>query len=164
MIATVLAWLLSMGATCFTPPVDAPVVDPFRAPACTYCAGNRGIEYGTQPGQAVVAAASGTVTYSGAVAGVRYVVVRHGDGRLATYGRLESTVAVVGGLLQQGGLVGAASDRFYFGLRDQGIYIDPAPWLGSWRGRPRLIPSDGSHARPSPPRRMICGASTPPGR
>ena len=28
-----------------TPPVDAPVLDPFRAPAGPYGPGNRGIEY-----------------------------------------------------------------------------------------------------------------------
>ena len=32
-------------APCWQPPVTGVVVDPFRAPACTWCAGNRGIEY-----------------------------------------------------------------------------------------------------------------------
>ena len=35
------------------PPVDAPVVDPFREPAVPVVPGNRGIEYGTAPGHAV---------------------------------------------------------------------------------------------------------------
>ena len=37
----------------YVPPVDAPVVDPFRPPAGPYGAGNRGLEYGTRPGTEV---------------------------------------------------------------------------------------------------------------
>ncbi len=32
-------------APCWNPPVAGRVVDPFRMPACTWCPGNRGIEY-----------------------------------------------------------------------------------------------------------------------
>ena len=42
-----------------TPPVDAPVLDPFRLPAGPYGPGNRGIEYDTEPGEIVLAAAGG---------------------------------------------------------------------------------------------------------
>ena len=79
-----------VGGACWLPPVDAPVVDPFRPPPCTWCAGNRGLEYGTPSGVAVRAVAAGEVTFSGTVAGERYVVVRHADGRRATYGGLAS--------------------------------------------------------------------------
>ena len=48
---------------------------PFRAPACAYCPGNRGLEYDAAVGSPVRAAAAGTVTFAGVVAGVRYVVV-----------------------------------------------------------------------------------------
>ena len=50
--------------------VTVPVVDPFRAPACSYCPGNRGLEYQPASGSVAVAAAAGTVTFSGVVAGV----------------------------------------------------------------------------------------------
>ena len=33
----------------YRPPVDAPVVDPFRPPAERWSAGNRGVEYATDP-------------------------------------------------------------------------------------------------------------------
>ena len=53
----------------FRSPVDAPVSDPFRPPDGTYGAGNRGIEYDTRPGEVVRAAATGTVSFAGAVTG-----------------------------------------------------------------------------------------------
>ena len=37
----------AVAAECWRPPVPAPVVDPFREPACRWCRGNRGIDYGT---------------------------------------------------------------------------------------------------------------------
>ncbi len=39
----------------YVPPVDAPVVDGFRPPATPFGAGNRGLEYGTDPGTPVAA-------------------------------------------------------------------------------------------------------------
>ena len=43
---------------CWVPPVEAPVTDPFRAPRCEWCPGNRGIEYGPTAGQVVTAVAA----------------------------------------------------------------------------------------------------------
>ena len=54
-------------------PVIAPVLDGFRAPASPYAAGNRGVELDTTPGAILVAAADGTVTFAGPVAGTVYV-------------------------------------------------------------------------------------------
>ena len=62
------------------PPVDAPVVDPFRPPTSPYGPGNRGIDYATVPGTVVRTIAPGTVTFAGVVAGTRYVTVTHADG------------------------------------------------------------------------------------
>ncbi|MEL7210808.1 MAG: hypothetical protein AAGK32_21650, partial [Actinomycetota bacterium] len=46
------------GGDCrWTPPVAAAVVDPFRPPAGPYAPGNRGIEYGVDDGDPVVAVA-----------------------------------------------------------------------------------------------------------
>ena len=64
------------------------IVDPFRAPACAFCAGNRGLEYQPHAGSAGRRRRAGVVTFSGVVAGVRYLVVDQTDGRSATYGRL----------------------------------------------------------------------------
>ncbi len=158
MIGPVIALML-LAPGCYQPPVASPVVDPFRAPACSYCPGNRGLEYEPPTGSRVVAAAGGVVKFSGVVAGVRYVVITQSDGRSATYGRLASARVGVGATVEMGDVVGTTTDHFYFGLREGDRYIDPAPYLGVARYRPRLLPVDGSPARPAPPPTMVCAAS-----
>src|SRR4051812_49656819 len=64
----------------YIPPVDAPVSEPFHVEGGHYGPGNRGIEYATSPGDAIVAAADGTVVFSGTVAGGRPATIRHDDG------------------------------------------------------------------------------------
>jgi murein DD-endopeptidase MepM/ murein hydrolase activator NlpD len=155
--AVVALVLLTPG--CYQPPVSSPVVDSFRAPACTYCPGNRGLEYEPAWGSRVVAASAGVVRFSGLVAGVRYLVVQQADGRTATYGRLATARVAVGDTVAAGDLVGTSTTRFYFGLREGDRYIDPAPYLGTLRYRPRLVPTDGSAPRPAPPPTMHCAAS-----
>jgi murein DD-endopeptidase MepM/ murein hydrolase activator NlpD len=144
------------GAPCYLPPVDAPVVDPFREPACSWCPGNRGIEYGPQPGQPVIAAAAGVVTFAGVVVGVRYVVVEHIDGLRMTYGKLASTTLDEGDRVLQGQRIGTTTDDFFLGLRRGDEYLDPAPYLGQLRWRTRLVPTDGSPGRPAGPPRLVC--------
>ncbi len=154
-----LASLALLAPNCYQPPVTSPIVDRFRAPACSYCPGNRGLEYEPLAGSRVVAAAAGIVRFSGVVAGVRFLVVEQADGRSATYGRLAAARIVVGTRVRQGDVVGSTSDRFYFGLRQGDRYVDPALFLGALRHRPRLVPVDGSAARPAPPPTMACAAS-----
>jgi murein DD-endopeptidase MepM/ murein hydrolase activator NlpD len=60
-------------------PSNATVVDPFRAPECARCAGNRGIEYALPPNSPVYSGLRGQVVYVGTVARVQYVVVRASD-------------------------------------------------------------------------------------
>jgi murein DD-endopeptidase MepM/ murein hydrolase activator NlpD len=151
--------LALLAPTCYRPPVEAAIVDPFRAPACTFCPGNRGLEYRPPSGTSVVAAADGVVRFSGVVADVRYVVVEQHDGRTATYGRLAAAQVGIGSALRAGDVVGTTTDRFYFGLREGDQYIDPAPFLGSLRYRHRLVPIDGSGPRPPPPPAIRCAAS-----
>lgn len=158
MIAVVVVMALA-APSCYLPPVSAPVVDSFRAPACTFCPGNRGLEYEPPFGSRVRAAAAGVVSFSGAVAGVRYVVVQQTDGRTATYGRLATAAVGVGATVGPGDLIGVTTDRFFFGLRRGQVYIDPAPFLGVLRYRPRLVPLDGSAPRRAPPPTMKCAAS-----
>jgi murein DD-endopeptidase MepM/ murein hydrolase activator NlpD len=152
-------------ATCWRPPVEGRVVDPFREPTCRWCAGNRGLEYRVGNGTAVHAAAAGTVTFSGSVAGVRYVVVALDNGWRHTYGRLTSTRVGVGDPVVMGSVIGRVSAAFFFGLRIGDAYADPAPFMGVVVGRPRLIPTDGSPARPSPSPTLRCaGVSSLGGR
>ena len=152
------AALVAVVATCWLPPVDAPVVDPFRAPACTWCPGNRGIEYGPVPGQTVVAVEAGTVSFAGSVARVAYVVVLHDDGIRATYGRLEQIGVVTGQRVSAGQRLGTTTGRFYFGLRDGNTPVDPTPLIGRRTWPARLVPMDGTPARPVAPLGPVCPA------
>lgn len=145
-------------ASCWAPPVVGRMVDPFRAPPCPYCAGNRGIEYAVASPTTVRAATGGVVTFAGSVAGVGYVVVRLDNGWRLTYGRLSSRAVAEGDTVERGSVVGSASGEFFFGLRvGDDDYADPAPYLGEWVGRPRLIPTDGTPARDAPPPILRCG-------
>ncbi len=103
------------------------------------------------------AAASGTVTFSGVVVDVRYVVVRHGDGLLATYGGLSSTTLHAGDIVVTGQLVGHSGAGLYFGLRTgPDAYIDPQPLLGELVVPPYLVPTDGTARRPPPEPVLRC--------
>lgn len=144
---------------CLIPPVDVPVVDGFRPPTCAFCPGNRGLEYDTAVGTGVIASASGTVTFSAVVAGTRYVVIADDDGLTATYGKLATTGLAVGRRVSGGGPIGTTTSHFYFGLRRGDTYIDPAPLLGQWTYRARLIPVDGSPGRAPGSPRLACSAT-----
>jgi murein DD-endopeptidase MepM/ murein hydrolase activator NlpD len=157
-IGAVLA-LVMLAPGCYRAPVSSPVVDPFRVPPCAFCPGNRGLEYRPPAGSPVIAAAAGVVGFSGVVAGVRYLVVEQADGRTATYGRLAAAEVASGTPVAAGQTVGITTDRFYFGLREGSTYIDPAPFLGVLRYRPRLVPVDGSASRRAPPPTMRCASS-----
>ena len=143
-------------APCWFPPVVGEVVDPYREPPCRWCAGNRGIDYGIAGGVDVRAAATGRVVFVGRVVDARYVVVRLASGWRHTYGGLTSTPLVAGDVVLANGDVGRASGTFFFGLRIGDDYADPAPFLGTLRGRVRLIPIDGTPPRPAPPARPRC--------
>ncbi len=162
--AIVLAALLTANgpaeaAPCWRPPVTGRIADPFRAPACPYCAGNRGLEYEVGPNATVRAVGAGVVTWAGSIAGTRYVVVQHPNDWRVTYGRLGSSSLRIGDRVVRRSLIGAASGSFYFGLRIGAQYSDPEPYLGRPAGRPRLIPIDGTTPRPSPPPRWRCGTA-----
>ncbi len=145
-------------STCWRPPVSAPVADPFREPLCRWCPGNRGIEYATTAGDRVVAVTAGEVSFSGTVAGRNYVVIRHADGRRATYGNLVDRLYAQGDVIATGAVVGHAAGAFHFGLRDGERYIDPAPFIGRLAGVVRLVPADGTAAAPAGPPRLVCSA------
>ena len=144
-------------ASCWRPPVEAPVVDPFREPACPWCPGNRGFEYGTGAGAVVRAVAAGRVSFSGDVAGTGYVVVRHADGLRATYGGIVGIRLVEGDPVAARARVGVTDRNLHFGLRDGDVYLDPAPYVGRLVHRARLVPLDSTVARTAPPPRLRCG-------
>ena len=124
----------------FRPPVDRPVADPFRPPSDPYGPGNRGIEYDTEPGDAVRAAAAGTVVFSGAVAGSLHVTIDHGGGVVSSYSYLQRVSVRVGSRVSQGQVIAIAGERLHFGVRVDGSYVDPAGFIGVPRIRVRLVP------------------------
>jgi hypothetical protein len=126
----------------YVPPVDAPVVDPFRAPTTPYGPGNRGLEYGTEPGTEVVAAADGVVTFAGLVAGTRHVTVLHDDGVRTSYSFLARIDVVVGQHLRQGDVVGITAGTLHFGARVGDAYFDPASLFGTGPPQVHLVPFD----------------------
>ena len=126
----------------FRPPVDAPVIDPFRPPLDPYGPGNRGIEYDTEPGDTVRAAASGTVVFAGAVATALHVTVDHGGGLLSSYSYLQRISVRAGAAVARGAVIGIAGNRLHFGVRLDGGYTDPARFIGVRRVRLRLVPFD----------------------
>ncbi|MGH9117030.1 MAG: peptidoglycan DD-metalloendopeptidase family protein [Acidimicrobiales bacterium] len=133
----------------YRPPVVAPVLDPFRAPASPYGPGNRGIEYDTAPGQPVVASASGVVTFAGAVAGTRHVTIGHVDGVRTSYSFLASVEVTSGQRVEQGSPVGTAGDTFHFGARIGDVYVDPDLLFGSGPTEVALVPHDRPLPAPS---------------
>ena len=119
-------------------PVDAEVVDSFRAPAHVGAPGNRGLEYEPAPGQPVRASAEGEVVFAGSVARNRFVTVLHGDGLRTSYGYLGWIAVAKGDWVEAGQLLGTTSERFFFSVRAGDAYLDPALVLSA--GRVRLVP------------------------
>lgn len=124
----------------FRPPVDAPVTDPFRPPENPYGSGNRGVEYDTEPGDAVRAAAAGTVVFSGAVAGSLHVTIDHGGGLVSSYSYLERISVRDGVEVAPSQVIAIAGERLHFGVRANGSYVDPFGFTGVRRIRVRLVP------------------------
>jgi murein DD-endopeptidase MepM/ murein hydrolase activator NlpD len=142
---------------CWRPPVAAPISDPFRAPDCRWCAGNRGVEYGTLAGVSVRAVTTGRVTFSGVVAGRRYVVVLDAAGRRVTYGDLALPVPFTGAVVVAGSVVGVTTGPLHLGVRVGDDYLDPEDFLGTPVIRPHLVPVDGRPGR-RPVVTVHCGA------
>ncbi|MBW3615501.1 MAG: peptidoglycan DD-metalloendopeptidase family protein [Actinobacteria bacterium] len=135
----------------YRPPVDAPLSDTFRPPppGSPYGAGNRGIDYATEEGQAVVAAAPGEVVFAGRVGSSLHAVVLHADGLRTSYSFLREIAVRRGDRVESGDMVGAAgAGGLHFGARTGGdTYVDPLVLLGQREGRVRLVP-DPDESRP----------------
>ena len=126
----------------YAPPVDAVVTDPFRPPATAFGAGNRGLEYGTEPGTPVRAAADGRVTFAGSVAGSLHVTVLHDDGIRTTSSFLQRVDVVVGQSVRQGDVVGLTAGRLHLGARRGDGYFDPATLFAGGPPQVHLVPFD----------------------
>ena len=123
--------------TWLVPPVDGAVVVRFQAPEVDWGPGHRGIDYEVSPGTAVRAAAAGTVTFAGEVAGSLAVTIEHPDGLATTYSILSEANVSAGDSVGAGELVGEAGGShpgtgagLHFGVKLDGEYVDPESYLG----------------------------------
>lgn len=124
----------------------------FERPATPFGPGHRGVDLPAPPGGPVIAAADGTVSFAGPVAGRGVVTVTHGELR-TTYEPVLPT-AQVGAVLRAGEPLGTllaghggcpAPACLHWGLLRGSEYLDP---LGMFRRvPPRLLPLGGVNAR-----------------
>jgi murein DD-endopeptidase MepM/ murein hydrolase activator NlpD len=122
-----------------------PVVRGFEPPPEPWLPGHRGVDLLGSPGQRVRAAAAGTVTFAGTLAGRGVVVVSHGTTR-TTYEPVLPSVragALVAAGAPLGTLSGAAGHCpprvcLHWGLLRDKTYLDPLSMLGS--APVRLLP------------------------
>jgi murein DD-endopeptidase MepM/ murein hydrolase activator NlpD len=125
------------------------VTRPFEPPPTPYAAGHRGVDLAGAPGEEVVAAAAGLVSYAGPLAGRGVVVVVHGLLR-TTYEPVQATVER-GTTVTAGQLIGRlqaghpgcpAIACLHWGLLRGQTYLDPLSVLGE--RQVRLLPPSGS--------------------
>lgn len=141
-------------------PLDGPphVVDGFDPPDQPWRAGHRGVDLAGSTGQAVRAAAAGTVSYANTLAGRGVVVIKHGSVR-TTYEPVTASVSV-GDRVTAGTTIGhldrghcsAPQACLHWGLKRGDRYLDPmrlaaqsgpAPAAG---GHYRLLPASARKA------------------
>ncbi len=145
----------------WSPPVDAPVVRNFDPPAAAWGAGHLGVDYGVPPGTAVRAAADGTVSFAGNVAGALHVVVLHPDGLRTSYSFLSSATVRRGEAVARGDALGVSGgggaghghDEVHFGLRAGERYLDPLLLFApvDLAEVVRLVPAGGGADGVAPP-------------
>ncbi|TAM90056.1 MAG: M23 family metallopeptidase [Jatrophihabitans sp.] len=126
----------------------------FEPPPTPYAAGHRGVDLAVAPGQAVTAAADGTVTFAGAVAGRGVVVISSGDGVRTEYEPVRPA-ARAGDRVARRDPIGvvegshgdcAPSTCLHWGARREGAYFDPLTLLAPL-GPVRLLPWRDAQAR-----------------
>lgn len=128
-------------------PVPGAVLHGFEAPLTEWGAGHRGVDLAASPGDPVRAAAAGTVSFAGMVAGRPVLTIDHGNGVDTTYEPVRSVVAT-GQRVAAGQLVGALdtgghAPGLHWGLRRGARYFDPMLHLvGGPSGEIRLLPLD----------------------
>ncbi|MDR1791802.1 MAG: peptidoglycan DD-metalloendopeptidase family protein [Propionibacteriaceae bacterium] len=127
-------------------PLAGPMVRGFDPPDQRWLAGHRGVDILGHPGDEIVAAAAGKVSYAGNVGGKPVVTVTHGELR-TTYEPVRAAVKV-GQQVYAGELIGTleaghdcpGGDCLHWGLKRGEEYLDPLSLLDG--GQVRLLPDD----------------------
>jgi murein DD-endopeptidase MepM/ murein hydrolase activator NlpD len=121
----------------WTWPVTGPIIRGFDPPDSPYGSGHRGIDIAAPFGTVVVAAAPGQVSFAGNVGGHLFVTIDHGEGLLSTCAYLSAIVVRKGDLVAAGqplglsgsGHPGDVTPNLHFGVRLNGVYVDPLDYL-----------------------------------
>jgi murein DD-endopeptidase MepM/ murein hydrolase activator NlpD len=132
------------------------IVRGFEPPAEPWQAGHRGVDLLASPGEPVLAAGAGRVTFAGWVGGVPAVTVTHPDGRRTTYQPVLAAI-VRGSEVARGTILGRVSAGgshclpracLHWGLRLGASYLDPLSLVGAslevrllplWSAQPTAI-------------------------
>ncbi|MEW6059320.1 MAG: M23 family metallopeptidase [Actinomycetota bacterium] len=152
-IAVVLAWLAPAYAGAageWSWPVVGPVIHGFDAPSTPYGSGHRGIDIAAAFGTPVRAPAPGVVKFAGQVGGELFVSIDHGGGLVSSYSWVSTVLVHKGDVLGEGtalalsgiGHVGVSPAHVHFGVKWDGVYVDPLSVLAPARlvGLIRLVP------------------------
>jgi murein DD-endopeptidase MepM/ murein hydrolase activator NlpD len=115
----------------------------FTPPALAWASGHRGVDLVAKPGEAILAAASGTVVFAGSIAGKPVVSIDHGAVR-TTYEPVITGLHVgervaLGQSIGVLGTGGHCRGCLHWGLREGKSYLDPLLLLGGRHGRVRLV-------------------------
>lgn len=143
--ALLLTTLLTPTTTRFSWPLPPPhpVVRAFEAPASPFGPGHRGVDLSAAEGTPVLAAATGTVVYAGAVAARTLVSIEHSGGLRTTYEPIAPTVTA-GHPVRRGEVIGhlqpghCPTPCLHWGARRGHEYLDPLRLVS--RGQVRLLP------------------------
>lgn len=111
-------------------PVEGKVIRPFDPPATPWSRGHRGVDLAVRPAALIRVAGSGTVIFTGTLAGRGVVSIEHTPGMRTTYEPVRALVRR-GAQVRTGQVIGVhAPDRhhpttLHWGLRIRGGYADP---------------------------------------
>jgi murein DD-endopeptidase MepM/ murein hydrolase activator NlpD len=119
-------------------PVRGPVIEAFDPPETPFGSGHRGIDIAVSFGTTVVAPDAATVAFAGKVGGHLFVTLDHGAGLTSTYSwvsaalvRRNDVVAAGAPIALSGqGHPGSTIPHLHFGVRLDGVYLDPLDFLG----------------------------------
>lgn len=121
----------------WTWPVVGPVIEPFDPPDTPYGSGHRGIDIAAPVGTTVVAPAAGVVAFAGRVGGELFVTLDHGGGLTSTSSWVSAALVVEGDAVSRGSAIaltgtghpGSSTPHLHFGVRLDGVYLDPMTFL-----------------------------------
>jgi murein DD-endopeptidase MepM/ murein hydrolase activator NlpD len=107
----------------------------FRAPVTEYAPGHRGIDLAARPGDGVLSARAGRVSFVGNVAGTAVVSIEHDSGWVTSYLPVISNVALNQQVSEGESIGSLAPDEshcscLHFGVRYRDGYVSPLLVLG----------------------------------